>query len=163
VSTYDARQAMSYPQYQHPAENPLCHQNHADCHHSLEHPCRKHIPYLNARAQNSDGNTLPHPHDVPHDDINLEISGHALMATCSPWGSDLMQLSTHSDNMPNIPKPSLAKLYGLSEQVFDLSTGELPPIKAWAAIRQDPRFPMFQPSHFEQLKDDLYPHVDCLR
>ena len=65
--------------------------------------------------------------------------------------------------MPDIPRPSLAVLYGLSDQIFDLSTGELPPIKAWAAIRQDPRFPLFQPAHFKQLKEELYAHVDCLR
>ena len=85
------------------------------------------------------------------------------MATCSPSGPDLMQLSADSDNMPDIPTPSLAILYGLSDQIFDLSTGELPPVKVWAAIMQDPRFPLFQPAHFKQLKEELYAHVDCLR
>ena len=134
-----------------------------DCRHSLERPCRRHIPYLTMRAQNPSGNKLPRPDEVPDDDINLEISGHALMATCSPTGPDLTQLSTDRNNLPDIPTASLAILYGLSDQIFDLSTGELPPIKAWAAIRDDPRFPLFQPVHFKQLKDELYSHVTCPR
>ena len=144
-------------------ENLLHQSNCANCRYSLERPCRKHIPYLHARAQSSGVNAVPHPDDVPEDDINLEISGHALMATCSPSGPDLMQLSIEGNNMPDLPTPSLAILYGLSEQIFDLSTGELPPIKAWAAIRQDPRFPLFQLAHFEQLKYELCAHVNCLR
>ena len=85
------------------------------------------------------------------------------MATCSPHGSDLMQLSTDGDNLPNIPTPSLATLYGLSDQIFDPSSDELPPIKAWVAIKQDPRFPSFKMRHFKQLKEELYRHVICPR
>ena len=65
--------------------------------------------------------------------------------------------------MVSLPRPSLAKLYGLSDQIFDLSTGELPPIKAWAAIKQNPRFPFLHLHHFKQLRDELLPHVVCLR
>ena len=101
--------------------------------------------------------------DVPDDEINLEISGHALMASCPSSGQEVMQLSKDEHSMPSMPALSLAKLYGLCDQIFDLSTGELLPIKAWAAIKQDPRFPFFQLHHFKQLRDKLLPHVVCLR
>jgi hypothetical protein len=85
------------------------------------------------------------------------------MVSCPSPEQDLLQLSKEEHGFPCMSAPSLASLYGLSDQIFDLSKGELPPIKAWAAIKQDPRFPFFQLHHFKQLRDELHAHVVCPR
>ena len=60
-------------------------------------------------------------------------------------------------------KKSLAELFGLCDQLPYRLEDELPPVKAWVRLRQDPRFARLNVSDFHQLAEQLLPTVKCHR
>ena len=125
----------------------------------------KHILYLVTRANNPTGLALQQrPDDVPDDGKNEHISGHALMASCPP-PPPLEPFSCDENPVEplDITRASFANLLGLCEKLPGLKEKELPPIKAWAKLKQDERFPRLSAADFQQLQERLLPDVQCHR
>lgn len=106
-----------------------------------------HIQFLLVRAQNSD----------------IDISGHALMASCPHESQIPSAEGDHSSHppppLPDIALPELLKLLDLSNRLpLD---GEITPIMAWAMILQDPRVGELSGEDFEIVKGNLLGKIRC--
>lgn len=170
----------------------------------LERPCMGHIQYLHIRAYNNNNppppppssslpsstttTTLsPHlptptpPEDVPNDNENLHISGHALMAT-APSYTSIMQHHQHQQQQhqhptsktpppppytPQFPpfthQKDLIHLLNLSANL-EICEQEVPPVRAWVKLMQDQRVrEAFGWEELEEVKEWLVGKVCCYR
>ncbi|KAF1999516.1 hypothetical protein P154DRAFT_436891 [Amniculicola lignicola CBS 123094] len=111
---------------------------------TLERPCMDHMQFLMIRANDSE----------------VDVSGHALMATCPPES----HVAAHPEDqyphqMPDVTMPDLLKLLDLSNRLpLD---GEITPIMAWAMVLQDPRFSELTKKDVEGLKAELLAKIRC--
>jgi hypothetical protein len=104
-----------------------------------------HIQFLMVRAKDSD----------------IDISGHALMASCPPDSHICADgdKSHFQPPMPDIALPELLKLLDLSNRLpLD---GEITPIMAWAMILQDPRVGELTPEDVAVIKGNLLGKIRC--
>lgn len=129
-----------------------------------------HAQYLMVRAHNKEsqhpetGDALAIPDEVPRDDENQHISGHTLMATV-PSHSHVMDYPNDLAELKfpeGIQRKDLLKLLGLTSQL-DISDQELPPVKAWLRVLQDPRYREMTVDDFALLKGRLLGKVQCHR
>lgn len=171
----------------------------------LERPCMGHIQYLHIRAYNNNNpppppssslpsstttTTLsPHlptptpPEDVPNDNENLHISGHALMATAPSYTSIMQhhqqQHQQHQHPASKTPPPppppytpqfppfthrkDLIHLLNLSANL-EICEQEVPPVRAWVKLMQDQRVrEAFGWEELEEVKEWLVGKVCCYR
>jgi hypothetical protein len=106
-----------------------------------------HIQFLMVRAKDSD----------------IDISGHALMASCPPAAH--VETCSGEPNgalyepQPDIALPELLKLLDLSNRLpLD---GEITPIMAWAMILQDPRVAELTAEDVAVIKNNLLGKIRC--
>ncbi|KIW07713.1 hypothetical protein, variant [Verruconis gallopava] len=112
---------------------------------TLEKPCQDHMQMLLVRSEDSDG----------------EISGHVLMATCPPHSHILDKPEEkYPHKVSDLPGAELEKLLNLSAQL-PIAECELPPVRAWAMIRNHPRFTELTKEECEALRDELAPKIRC--
>lgn len=112
---------------------------------TLEKPCQDHMQMLLVRSEDSDG----------------EISGHVLMATCPPHSHILNKPEEkYPHKVFDLPGAELEKLLNLSAQL-PVAECELPPVRAWAMIRNHPRFTELTKEECEALRDELAPKIRC--
>ncbi|ORY05677.1 hypothetical protein BCR34DRAFT_43418 [Clohesyomyces aquaticus] len=111
---------------------------------TLERPCMDHMQFLMIRAN----------------DNEMDVCGHALMATCPPESHVLNSPDEqYPHQMPDIAMPDLLKLLDLSNRLpLD---GEITPIMAWAMILRDERFGELAKGDLEGVKNDLLAKVRC--
>ncbi|KAF2208227.1 hypothetical protein CERZMDRAFT_107550 [Cercospora zeae-maydis SCOH1-5] len=134
---------------------------------TLERPCMGHIHYLHVRAHNyqpsEDGNMGGQPMEVPDDGENQHISGHAMMAT-APLYTDIIERpgSRYPCQMPQLKRQDLVNLFNLSA-ALEISEPEIPPVRAWIKLMQDPRTRRFSAHDFEVLKTSLLNKIHCYR
>jgi hypothetical protein len=110
------------------------------------------------------GDALPIPDEVPRDNLNHDISGHSLMATL-PYHDHIMNRPNELRPMQypdGIKRQDLLRLLGLTEQL-ECNSDELPPVKAWLRVLQNPRFRELSLADFMELKSRLLNKVQCFR
>jgi len=93
-------------------------------------------------------------------DSDIDVSGHALMATCPPESHIIAHPEEkYPHQMPDITMPDLLKLLDLSNRLpLD---GEITPIMAWAMIMKHESFFYLTKAEFEAIKGDLLTKVRC--
>lgn len=98
---------------------------------------------------------------VRSEDSDGEISGHVLMATCPPHSHILNKPEEkYPHKVFDLPGAELEKLLNLSAQL-PVAECELPPVRAWAMIRNHPRFTELTKEECEALRDELAPKIRC--
>jgi len=110
------------------------------------------------------GDALPVPDEVPKDELNHDISGHSLMATL-PSHDHIMHRPNELRPMgypEGLQRPDLIRLLGLTGQL-DCTDDELPPVKAWLRVLQNPRFKELNLDDLMELKRRLLAKVQCFR
>lgn len=170
----------------------------------LERPCMGHIQYLHIRAYNNNNppppppssslpssSTIPlsphlptptPPEDVPNDNENLHISGHALMATAPSYTSIMQHHQQQQQQQqqqypasktaippytPQFPpfthRKDLIHLLNLSANL-EICEQEVPPVRAWVKLMQDQRVRQaFGWEELEEVKEWLVGKVCCYR
>ena len=121
-----------------------------------------HIQWLVVRSHNPDEQDFRHPQENLDDRDYEHMSGHALMATCTPY-SHVMQKPNemYPCKMPDLGTGDLSKLLDLSARLPLNHDGEITPIMAWTQIYRDPRFNELTTQDFERLKTDLQTKIRC--
>lgn len=120
------------------------------------------------------------PEDVPNDNENLHISGHALMATAPSYTSIMQhhhhqQQQQHPASKTTTPPPytpqfppftqrkDLIHLLNLSANL-EICEQEVPPVRAWVKLMQNPRVRnSFGCEELEEVKEWLVGKVCCYR
>lgn len=125
-----------------------------------------HMQYLIVRSHNPEGQPVHHPMENPDDSEHVHASGHALMATGTPY-SHVMQKpeEPYPHQMPADLEPgALAKLLDLSARLpasaYDRE-GEITPIMAWSSILRHPRIAELDKPDIERLQQNLSTKVRC--
>lgn len=129
----------------------------------LERPCMDHMQYLMVRSHNPDGQEFHHPMENPDDQEHEHMSGHAMMATGTPY-SHIMHKpkEKYPHQMPaDISNDSLSKLLLLSNRLPIDREGEITPVMAWTSIFTHERVKHLDKADFERLKTTLLPKVRC--
>lgn len=127
-----------------------------------------HIQYLHVRAHNNqameDGRITSRPSEVPDDDENQHISGHALMATSTPYTHIIESPGeSYPTELPQLQRQDLIRLLNLSAKLPGVTEPEMPPVRAWLMIMQDERCQGLHVDDFETLKASLLSRVHCYR
>ena len=111
--------------------------------HRLERPCMEHMPFLMARANDSEP----------------ELYGHALMATHLAESHLTALPPAPSPQRPPLAKPNLLKLLDLSNRLpLD---GEITPVMAWALLSRNARFPELTVTDIDAIRQDLLAKIRC--
>ena len=110
---------------------------------SLEENCRDHQQFLNVRAN-----------PPPGQDLNYELSGHAMMLTNPPPSHIAITPDTPYHQPPNIPLNNLMQLLETAQRL-PLSGGEITPVLALRLIREDERYGLLTKRNFEIITERL--------
>lgn len=89
-------------------------------------------------------------------------SGHGLLVTATPRGhvKEHGMEEIYGHQLPEMPKPDLAKMLNLSQSLPGL-TEELTPIMAWASILRHPRIKELTEDDISTLGSELKPKMNC--
>ena len=121
-----------------------------------------HMQYLVVRSHNADDQEFRHPAESQDDREWDHISGHALMATCPPYGHVMSKPNEpYPVKMTDVGMPDLTKLLDLSSRLPLNHDGEITPIMAWTNVYKDPRINQLNPQDFERIKAELTAKVRC--
>ena len=115
----------------------------------MEHSCKDHQQHCNRRA-------LP----ATEHDVNLELSGHAMMLTNPPASHMATDPQTPWFQPPKIPISNLLVLMDTAQNI-PMRRGEITPILALKKIREDPRYGLMNRRQFEMLTKRLSEKTRC--
>jgi hypothetical protein len=89
-------------------------------------------------------------------------SGHVLLVTATPreYVKEHGTEEIYPHQLPDMPKPDLAKMLNLSQSLPGL-TEELTPIMAWASILHHPRFRELTGDDIAWMGQELKPRMNC--
>ncbi|KAL9127919.1 MAG: hypothetical protein Q9217_003305 [Psora testacea] len=116
---------------------------------ALEENCRDHQQFLNLRANPPAG-----------EDVNYELSGHAMMLTNPPPSHIATSPGTPYHQPPNIPLNNLMQLLETAQRL-PLTGGEITPVLALRLIRQDERYGLLTKRQFEMVTEKLRNSSRC--
>ena len=93
-------------------------------------------------------------------DAEEQISGHALMASCTPDSHiATARDEVYPNQMPDLSMPDLMKLLDLSNRLpLD---GEITPIMAWVMVLRDERVAELSREDIGGVKEELVGKVRC--
>jgi hypothetical protein len=154
---------------------------------SLERPCMSHQQYLQVRAHNPENQPFHHPAENPDDADHEHMSGHALMASATPYSHVMthpevpyeFKLVSSSDpsssssshpsevqqqGMPQqqqLQTASLAKLFHLWGELKIDCHGEMNAIMAWQWLWHHPRREILEPQDYTRLQEELGTKSRC--
>jgi len=124
----------------------LVHTSDTFSHGSLEENCAAHAQFMTDKSNQDED----------------WCSGHGLLVTAVPhdhvkeYGMEEM----YPHQLPDIPKPDLAKMLNLSQSLPGL-TEEITPIMAWATILRHPRSKELTEDDISALGKELKPKMAC--
>jgi hypothetical protein len=123
-----------------------------------------HQQYLQVRAHNATNQPHHHPAENPDDAEHDHMSGHALMASATPY--------SHVMTRPEVPydfsaadaqqqKATLSELFRLWGEIKIDCHGEMNPIMAWQWLWHHERRGELLPEDFERLEELLGSKSRC--